>query len=72
MIEAISSDHYQLEDEHLEGKNNKNIYSWFFNMLENEPWTYFKASPIQNLPVRRRQSIMKLNLLWINRSSSWT
>jgi len=27
MIEAISSDHYQLEDEHLEGKNNKNIYS---------------------------------------------
>jgi len=46
MIEAISSDHYQLEDEHLEGKNNKNIYSWFFNMLENEPWTYFKASPI--------------------------
>jgi len=27
MIEAILSDHYQLEDEHLEGKNNKNIYS---------------------------------------------
>jgi len=27
MIEASSSDHYQLEDEHLEGKNNKKIYS---------------------------------------------
>jgi len=27
MIEASSNDHYQLEDEHLEGKNNKKIYS---------------------------------------------